>query len=43
MAASIATLWIDCGDAAVPVAAIGRASDWDLLKEARFKPLARRR
>jgi hypothetical protein len=35
--ASIATLWIDRGDAAVPVAAIGRANDWDLLKEARFK------
>jgi hypothetical protein len=39
--ASIATLWIDRrddrGDAAAPVAAIGRANDWDLLKEARFK------
>ena len=34
--ASIATTWIDRGDAAVPVAAIGRADDWDLLKEARF-------
>ena len=34
---NIATLWIDRGDAAAPAAAIGRANDWDLLKEARFK------
>ena len=36
--ASIATLWLDRGGIAVPVAALGRANDWGLLKEAAFRP-----
>ena len=33
----IAIVWQERGDVAVPVAALGRASDWDLLKSDAFK------
>jgi hypothetical protein len=35
--AGIVTLWQQRGDVAVPVAALGRANDWNLLKGAEFK------
>ena len=38
--ASLSMLWIDRGGIAVPAAALGRANDWDLLKQANFQPLA---
>ena len=36
--ASIAFLWLDRNGIAVPVAALGRANDWDLLKGSAFRP-----
>ena len=36
--AGIAFLWLDRDGIAVPVAALGRANDWDLLKSDAFKP-----
>jgi hypothetical protein len=36
--ASVAFLWIDCDGIARPVAALGCANDWDLLKGDAFKP-----
>lgn len=35
--ASITTLWLDTGEIALPVAAVGRANDWKLLKTDPFK------
>ena len=35
--ASLVMLWLDRRGVAVPVAAMGRANDWDLLKTAAFK------
>ncbi len=35
--AGIVTIWQQRGDVAVPVAALGRANDWNLLKGAEFK------
>ena len=32
-------VWLDRGDVAVPVAAMGRASDWSVLKGDAFKPV----
>ena len=37
--AGVAFLWQDRDGVAVPVAALGRANDWDLLKTDAFKPL----
>jgi hypothetical protein len=37
--ASIATLYLDRGDTVVPVAALGSANEWDLLKSEAFRPL----
>ena len=37
--AGVAFLWQDRGGVAVPVAALGRANDWDLLKTDAFKAL----
>ncbi len=37
--AGVAVLWQDRDGAAVPVAALGRANDWDLLKTGAFKAL----
>jgi hypothetical protein len=37
--AGIAFLWLDRGGTAVPVAALGRANDWDLLRTEPFRPL----
>jgi hypothetical protein len=36
--ASLVMLWLDRQAVAVPVAALGRANDWSLLKSAAFKP-----
>jgi hypothetical protein len=36
--ASIAMLWLDVNGIAVPVAALGRANDWDALKTDALKP-----
>ena len=36
--ASMTMLWLDRRGIAVPVAALGRANDWNLLKTAAFKP-----
>ncbi|MGA2253424.1 MAG: hypothetical protein ABSG53_02085 [Thermoguttaceae bacterium] len=36
--ASVAMLWLDRQGVAVPVAALGRANDWSLLKSDAFKP-----
>ena len=36
--ASVAMLWLDRQGIAVPVAALGRANDWSLLKTEAFKP-----
>ena len=35
----VATLWVDEGQTARPVAALGRANDWDLLRSTPFQPL----
>jgi hypothetical protein len=35
---SVAIVWLERSGIAVPVAAFGRASEWDLLKTAAFKP-----
>ncbi|HEV7866996.1 MAG TPA: hypothetical protein VGO90_04905 [Chthoniobacteraceae bacterium] len=37
--AALCMLWLDRDGLAVPVAAIGRASDWSVLKGAEFKPI----
>ncbi|HWE04659.1 MAG TPA: hypothetical protein VG326_19795 [Tepidisphaeraceae bacterium] len=37
--AAVCLVWLDRGEIAVPVAAMGRANDWDILKADEFKSL----